>query len=775
MSLVTVKRVFAMIMAAVQLTVCAAALTACTLTVELPEKNDGQQAEVLPDDRQMTGGDGQGMEADGTDGIREAAETDGDTRTDAVPVGIFPKFAAERERKYIDVPFKPVSYEAKVAPYKVNKDLSNVVNADQFGRFSARQLELLSGNGFVVIPSDKEQLFYIYETNEYLKIPSLITTDSVLQTYHVFFDYSLRTAEMEYMLGLLEELTDSMLKKSIAAYGSISNADVKAAALKNIAYFAAAQMALEKEMPRDIPNEALELAKAEYKLISAAEGFEASPIFGFKMDYSQYKPRGHYTRNHSFERYFKAMMWYGQVPFPLLDEKGGLVVPETLQALLITLCVFSEGSGMPDAELWENIYDPTVFYVGSSDDLTIYHYRDMLVKVYGSSPDPETFTDSSKLKMLLEEAKKMPQPKIQADWVEELHGVDTPVGPQFRFMGQRYIPDSEILQKLCKAVIRPFPKGLDVMGVLGSDRAYEILTKIYDEDKKWPEYPGKFAEMKDKFTAVPDSTWRSNLYYGWLWVLKGFLAPFGKGYPSFMTGEAWQDKSLNTALASWSELRHDTMLYGKQSGAEMGGGDETPYVVGYVEPNIDVYERLLWLTKYQKENLGARGMLTAHMKINMENFEDLLQFLINCSVKELRNEELTREEYDRIQFYGGELERLTSSCTEDGLRWFEITSETDKNMAVIADVHTTPGYYLEEGVGTASEIFAVVPIGGRLYLTRGAVFSYYEFVSDTRLTDEEWQKALKENRQPPLPEWTGSFTDVGGVKDEIPMPADTFE
>ncbi|NLK86596.1 MAG: DUF3160 domain-containing protein [Clostridiaceae bacterium] len=769
----TVKRVFAAVMVAVQMMVCAVTLTACTLSVELPEKNEGKQAEDLPDDKQTTGDAEHSGDKAGTDGDKAGA--DGDKDTGAVPVGIFPKFAAERERKYIDVEWKPVSYEKNVAPYKVNKDLSNVENAGQFGRFSDRQLELLSENGFVVIPSEQEQLFYIYERNEYLRLPSLITTDSVLQTYHIFFDYSLRTVELNYLLEHLEQLTDSMLKKSIGLYGSISNPEVKAAALKNIAYFAAAQIALEKELPKDIPNEALELARAEYSLITAADNFVPSPIFGFKLDYSQYKPRGHYTRNHSFERFFKAMMWYGQAPFPLLDDKGQLVVSETLQAMLITCCIFTEGSGTPDAELWENIYDPTVFYVGSADDLTIYHYKDMIVKVYGSSPDPETFTDSTKLKLLLEETKKLPQPKIQADWVEELNGVDTPVGQQFRFMGQRYIPDSEILQKLCEAIIRPFPKGLDVMGVLGSDRAYEILTKTYDEDKKWPEYPKKFNDMREKFTALPDQTWRSNIYYGWLWVLKGFLAPFEKGYPSFMTGEAWQDKSLNTALASWSELRHDTILYGKQSGAEMGGGEEIPFVRGYVEPNIEVYSRLLWLTRYSRENLHAREMLSEDMKLSMERFEKLLQFLIDCSVKELRNEELTREEYDRILFYGGELERLTSSCTDEGVRWFEITSETDKNMAVIADVHTTPGYYLEEGVGTASEIFAVVPIGGKLYLTRGAVFSYYEFVSDTRLTDEEWQKALKEKKQPPLPVWTESFTDVDGVKAEIPMPVDTFD
>ena len=724
----------------------------------------------------QTSANGTQTSANGTQTSAGGTQTSagGTQASDGADTGVRPVFTPERERKYVDVEWKPLVCDKKVAPYKVDPSLSNVANLSQFGSFSAKQKQMLSGNGFFVAPAKEQQLFYIYENNQYLKLPSLITADSVLQVYHVFYDYSLRTLEYEYLLQDLEQLTDSMLKKSVRLYEDIKDRDVKAAALKNIAYFAVAQKVLEKQLPANMPDEALKLAEAESGLVEKQEGFAVSPIFGFKMDYSQYTPRGHYTRSHDFERFFKAMMWYGQVPFPLLIDKDNVVklsLPETLQALLITYSIFTNGSGEADTTLWENIYDPTVFYVGKADDLTIYDYKNLLVKTFGQEPDPEAFTDSDKLDKLIKEAKKLPKPRIQPEWTS----VNTPVGAQFRFMGQRYIPDSEILQKLVMPYIRPMPKGLDVMGVLGSDRAYALLTELYKEDKNWPEYPNKFNELKEKFVALPDETWRSNMYYGWLWVLKSFTGNVGKGYPSFMTNRAWRDKSLNTALASWAELRHDTILYGKQSGAEMGGGDEPPSIKGYVEPNIDAYERLLWLTKYSRENLSARQILPPDLKGRMLSFEGLLQFLLDCSVKELKNEELTKEEYERIQFYGGELEHLTSSFSENGLRWFEITSETDKNMALIADVHTSPGYYLEEGIGPASEIFAVVPIGGKLYLTRGAVFSYYEFVSGKRLTDEEWQKSFDEGKQPAMPEWIDSFTDRNGAKKKIPVPVDPYE
>ena len=106
---------------------------------------------------------------------------------------------------------------------------------------------------------------------------------------------------------------------------------------------------------------------------------------------------------------------------------------------------------------------------------------------------------------------------------------------------------------------------------------------------------------------------------------------------------------------------------------------------------------------------------------------------------------------------------LTSSFDEYG-NWYEITSAADKHMAVITDIHTVINSYLEEAVGTAYHIYVVVPMGGKLYLTRGAVFSYYEFVSGVRLTDEEWQEMLMGIYLPPLPEWTKSFIDIGAAE-----------
>jgi hypothetical protein len=335
-------------------------------------------------------------------------------------------------------------------------------------------------------------------------------------------------------------------------------------------------------------------------------------------------------------------------------------------------------------------------------------------------------------------------------------------------MGQRYIPDSEIMQRLSKPIERVFPSGLDIMAVMGSTRAKEILDSnpaVYNP-KNWGGYQAERAQLIDEFGKLNDKTWTSNLYWSWLYSLRALLEPVPEGYPSFMRNNAWADKSLHTALASWAELRHDTILYGKQSGAEMGDGSEPAPYKGYVEPNVLFWTRLLNLTRQSREGLSTRNLLPDNLKDKFEQFEDLLVTLNRISEKELRSEKLTEDEYETIRHIGGTLEYMTLSVMTGNPDTWEMVNETDKDMAVIADVHTGGTEVLEEGVGHAYQILVVVPVEGRLVLTRGAALSYYEFkhpISD-RLTDEKWQAAIRTGREAKPPAWTKTFLIPGRPK-----------
>jgi len=666
-------------------------------------------------------------------------------------------------------------------------DLDSVVNADQVAWLSDAQRAALEANGFVVAPQGYEQIYQIYQNADEQSIPAFVTADSVLHAYHIFYDYALRLAEMEHFIADLEALNASLLAAAEADYAS-TDGPVREAAWQNLAYFAVAAKLLTPDA--DAPEAVRDVVKEELALIDAHEGFAISPLFDryrqqdlprdckhcFCEDYSQYVPRGHYTRNEDFERYFRAMMWYGRMPFHLANPYDPDVGPrETRSALLIVRALYTvEAGGEPALDVWERIYEPTAFFVGTADDLTVYDYAAVANDVYGGLPDAHALADEAKLEAFVEAAKALRPPAIVGGFVtDKQDAVETTMG--FRLMGQRFIPDSYVFQQLVYnqvggylgtgepftmspssvGPIRGFPRGLDVPAVLGSERALEIL--VSEGDTEYDGYDEQLAKLQEEFAALPEEQWTKNLYWNWLHTLRPLLDEKGEGYPYFMQSSAWMDKDLHTWLGSWTELRHDTILYAKQSYtvfAESAPPEPEP-ARGYVEPQPEVYARLAALTAQMRSGLGSRGLLNEEMGDKMARMEQLLLSLKVISEKELRGEGLTEQEYALIRAIGDTLEELTTFSEEiEG----QITSEADERMALIADVHTdsNTSHVLEEGVGDAFPIYVVVVVEGKQAVAMGGVFSYYEFkqpMSD-RLTDEAWQEM---SPKPDRPEWTESF------------------
>jgi hypothetical protein len=672
-------------------------------------------------------------------------------------------------------PAKPMltalqSVRAEVKPYTVSPSLQEVANFKTFRKvlsLTPEQQRLLANNLFVCTPTRAEQLFHIYENNDYLNLPSFVTTDTVLQVYHIFYDFTLRTVETESLTPAVKRLTDGMLNASLETWKQMSDPKLNKAALKNIAYFGVAADLLGpakrgRASGAKLPSEAARMVREELALIDRHSDFAVGAIFPYEVDYSQFVPRGHYTRSDALKRFFRVMMWYGLAPFALQYQEGGSRVraDEVIrQGLLLVDALYRKGLN----DQWAAIYEPTAFYLGAADDLTPAEWRRVSDQTFGKGAPAAAFADRARFEAFVAAIRQARPARIRHRVEMEDH-VPAP-DLQLRFMGQRYIPDSEILQRLSQPVDRPFPSGLDVMAVLGSQRAVEILDahlQVYNQNN-WSGYDTERARLIAEFSKVRPEQWTANLYWSWLHALQTLLEPAPKGFPSLMRSTAWQDRSLNTALASWAELRHDTILYGKQSAAECGDGEEPPFVKGYVEPNIVFYDRLFHLTRQSRDGLDRHELLSDQLKDRFEQFEDLLTFLKRVSEKELRSQKLSQEEYIQIRTIGGELERLTLSVmTGEPDRW-ELVSETDRNMAVVADVHTAIPKVLEEGVGYANEILAVVPVEGKLMLTRGAVFSYYEFKhpQEDRLTDEQWQALLKADKAPQPPVWVKSFVLPG--------------
>lgn len=634
-----------------------------------------------------------------------------------------------------------------------------VVNRSQFDHLEKKTMDRLFEQGFVVVPGENMQLFQVYEENDYRLVPSFITTDTVLQLYHMYFDFTLREVEEKKLLPAARELALGMGRKMDALYRAETDPANRAALARCALYFAVASDLLGQGPLDDEGEESVEamLARpapewldpslhekfaAQRKLILEGKGAKFGPVMG-TVDYTMFKPRGHYTRSAALERYFRAMTWFG-LPGFVLDEK---YMP-TESALAMVYELVNDPAMM---EKYELIYEPTSFYVGPTDDITPYLVRDVAEEICGkSAPLGRWLAMDDKIReTLIERDPTRIRPMYNDDRGR----------PQVKFMGMRYTPDSDILQKLVDIKYRQFPAGLDVFAVMKVPAALSVLK---EHKPQWDGYWPAVAKLQSEFEGFKPKTGESNLYWRWMGLLKTLNAPSPAGAPPFMHHDAWGYKNLSTSLASWAELRHDTILYNKPSGAECGGGEMPPRTVGYVEARPDFFGELVSLQRFTRERLDKRGLLTDKLKDTGERMAELFSFLEKTSAKEVRGEPLTKREYEDIRLFGSNVEYLTIELLLDDRfsMWADVQGP-DKSVAVVADVHTFEDEVLEEAVGLADEIYVLAEVEGYLYIMRGAVFSYYEFKqpASDRLTDEQWQEMLKRGKAPDRPWWMNKFME----------------
>jgi hypothetical protein len=160
------------------------------------------------------------------------------------------------------------------------------------------------------------------------------------------------------------------------------------------------------------------------------------------------------------------------------------------------------------------------------------------------------------------------------------------------------------------------------------------------------------------------------------------------------------------------------------------------------------------------EGLENRNLLSSSIAQKLGTLLNFLLGLKSISIKELSGESLNTTDVTLIRF-----SFLTLQAVSEVPANTSYTSDTDRFMSLIADVHTDPNTetVLEEAVGNPMFIYAAVPLDGEVYLTCGGVFSYCEFTQpmNDRLTDEAWQEMLSSGSEPGLPNWTGSFIAAG--------------
>ena len=344
----------------------------------------------------------------------------------------------------------------------------------------------------------------------------------------------------------------------------------------------------------------------------------------------------------------------------------------------------------------------------------------------------------------------------------------------FQLLGQRFAVDSYALSQLTYDRLlntdehgqhRWMPCALDALAALGNADARGLLS---GDLRRW-HYAPQLAEAERFTTAyLASKDGQRSVYDLWLSALTTLQADMSsaKNFPAAMRTPAWRLKQLQTQLASWAELRHDGILYVKQSYTH----EECDYPAAFVEPCPELYARLALIA-------NRLGDLVATLPAGFDAAQLPQKFWLQFAQTMLRLERLARSELDGKPF-AAEDERFLKDTIQvrewhgdcgggrDYTGWYcgllyPKPDGIDSLKSTVADFHTDPNEHqvLEAGVGRANLAVVAINSGGDHMAFVGPVYTYYEFTEPvtSRMTDEQFQARLLNGPEPARPQWIRAF------------------
>ncbi|MBN2379929.1 DUF3160 domain-containing protein [candidate division WOR-3 bacterium] len=652
------------------------------------------------------------------------------------------------------------SYAGRLGSFNPRKS-----QPDLRGILTKQNLDKIDSLGFVLCPTAATDIYGMYEDYASSQhTPLFVSADLVLHTFHVMFAQMVETMEAEELLIRLEDLTALMCRKAEEDYKNLGGKAKEAARIQYL-YFAVGARLLNLQSVNYPEGKDAEILETEISRIEEHSGmYEVSFLPGVVEDYSQYMPRGHYTKADYFERYFKAMMWFGRIPLHVPAEN------ESLDGFRAALLISINLKQVEHTEsLWGFVNTPISFFFGSADDLTPDLLYTEARNFFGEQPSVKLLKNDKKLRECAAHLRKNFQPKILSEYTEilpEESPIEVPVS--MRFFPQTFVLDSYIFSELvadrvttyqgsreprpftCGTTelgeMRVFPRGLDILAVMSNSEAERILAA--EGDREYEGYEDQLSRLKSWFASIPDEERGACVYSSWFEFALNYSA---SNPPSKVDAPAWERKKLVTTLGSWAQLKHDAVLYGKQSftGYMLNGyyheGPE-PSELAYLEDAPLLYREMAECARSIAGFSHTDWCQSSWGRFaeTLEEFERLTQIQ--------RHQGLSEDEHLLLRYMAEDLSTMTA-----GISVTPLTDDMER-LALISDVHTDPNtrQVLEEASGNPARLLVLVDFKGRPYLAQGAAFTYYEFkqpLSD-RLTDQAWWEMLEKGEEPGMPAWS---------------------
>jgi hypothetical protein len=667
---------------------------------------------------------------------------------------------------------------------------------DGYYNFTEYEKSLIEDHGFMV----SERLKRISFGQSLLQIfhqdfPVFVSTDAILHAFHISYDRILMDMEVGLLMDRLIELLWS-LRNSIGQLHTVYGSNPEMITmLKDVDIYITVPLLLLEENATPYYSENNSMIDSILNWIDDEQGGVPSTIFSTTcrvMDWSQFKPRGHYVYDPQtqvdLEGYFRTMMWLGRIELYLIAPASYPVLCDNqtfqdIQRQVIDAFLIDELFDLANATpIYDEMEYVIKFFVGESDNVRLDHLD--YLKEAISLNNPTELLDS--LKMVEFQDTLMNQAFAYQLILSQILYSD-PMSPDsirpasaFMMFGQRFVIDSYVtatvvfdrIMYMGEKICRLFPSAHDVMFSLGNSASAQLLI---DELNQF-HYSTNLASLRYLIDHYDPAFWESSIYNYWLNSIRKLNPPEDRSsFPEFMKTAAFWQQKMNTQLSSWTELRHDNLLYAKQS---YTGGTVCSYPYSFVEPFPEFYNAL---NAYSTE---------AYNYFTTLNFPDpsiknkIIYYFGRCKGITDTLQTICEKELAGIPFSGAELAFLGGMIYETGQsgvsldgwypnlfyddifrgEWgYEGLMESDH---IVADIHTTPTNCGGDPIGAISHVgTGSVNLG--VFITKnhlgesttfiGPVMSYYEYRTTNflRLTDDEWastylQSALR-------PDWVNIY------------------
>jgi hypothetical protein len=488
------------------------------------------------------------------------------------------------------------------------------------------ELKKFQTNGFVVSPRVKVydgwdetkiaptavDLYYAIWTDD---LPVFITADSILDAWHQSFASILEELEE---IALFPDLKQLLIFDWPAAFNTTTSAwDPTAAtteenarvqqAIDDVSFYHSLAASF---IQTTAPSNPVQAQWYQEFADPNPEQLTKTGLYGDSSRFSRpnlYKPRGHYTRSAVLSAYFRSMVWLSRAQFhiahsnPTPEER--LQQDRELRAAVLLSLVIRDGDLLED---WQALEKKFRGIAGQSVAMTV---GEMIALLEAKSLDSLTSISSPTALATLRTALLSSTYGIQEinggyfESPEVCTGAEIEQPRALSLFGQRWTPDSWNFQKVVAPEVREngaplfrrLPSGLDVAySTLGNNTAAPILAERMQNQEGVPFRDGyhfhqNLAALRSVFDSQEETFWTEHLYGRWIHGLRALSPALPPTAPDTFRTTAWKRRILNTQLASWTQLRHDTLLYAKQS--------FTPPLAcefpdGYVDPYPELWQRL---------------------------------------------------------------------------------------------------------------------------------------------------------------------------------------